>query len=103
VNSGRLWSEAIFIENRHGREAKSIDATKKCEHDPHVMLALAKYVWSEGKPNGKIRNWFQRVVKVDQDFGDAWAYFYKFELIHGDEVRSTEAMHFLWSFKCSFI
>lgn len=50
------------------------------------MLALAKYMWTEGKSNPKTRSWFQRAVKVDADFGDAWAYLYKFELIHGNEV-----------------
>jgi pre-mRNA-processing factor 6 len=25
-------------------------------------------------------------VKVDPDYGDAWAYYYKFELIHGTKV-----------------
>jgi hypothetical protein len=26
-------------------------------------------------------------VKIDSDLGDAWAFFYKFELQHGTEVR----------------
>ena len=25
-------------------------------------------------------------MKIDPDLGDAWAYFYKFELAHGEEV-----------------
>ena len=29
-----------------------------------------------------------RAVKLDPDLGDSWAYFYKFELQHGTEVRS---------------
>ena len=28
-----------------------------------------------------------RAVKIDPDFGDAWGYFYKFELQFGTEVR----------------
>ena len=27
-----------------------------------------------------------RTVKIEPDLGDAWAYFYKFELHHGTEV-----------------
>lgn len=27
-----------------------------------------------------------RAVKIDPDFGDAWAYKYRFELQHGTEV-----------------
>ena len=43
-NSGLLWSEAIFMESRPQRKTKSVDALKKCEHDPHVLLAVSKYV-----------------------------------------------------------
>ncbi|KAI1724194.1 tetratricopeptide repeat domain-containing protein [Ditylenchus destructor] len=88
-HSGRLWAEAIFLEQRHGRRTKSVDALKKCEHDPHVLLAVAKLVWTERKI-AKARSWLQRTVKVDPDFGDAWAYFYKFELLHGNEAEQEE-------------
>ena len=42
--SGILWSDAIFMETRPKRKTKSVDALKKCEHDAHVMLAVAKSV-----------------------------------------------------------
>ena len=42
--SGLLWAEAIFIEPRPQRKTKSVDALKKCEHDPHVLLAIARLV-----------------------------------------------------------
>ncbi len=35
----------------------------------------------------KTREWFLRTVKIEPDLGDAWAFFYKFELQHGTEVR----------------
>ena len=31
------------MESRPQRKTKSVDALKKCEHDPHVLLAVAKY------------------------------------------------------------
>lgn len=40
--SGILWAEAIFLAPRPQRKSKSVDALKKCEHDPHVLLAVAK-------------------------------------------------------------
>ena len=43
-SSGLLWAEAIFMETRPQRKTKSVDALKKCEHDPHVLLAVSKYV-----------------------------------------------------------
>lgn len=41
-SSGILWAESIFLEARPQRKTKSVDALKKCEHDPHVLLAVAK-------------------------------------------------------------
>lgn len=42
VRPGILWAEAVFLEARPQRKTKSVDALKKCEHDPHVLLAVAK-------------------------------------------------------------
>lgn len=83
-HSGILWAEAIFMEQRHGRKTKSVDALKRCEHDPHVLLAVAKMLWAERSK--KAREWFHKTIKVKSDYGDAWAHFYKFEMIHGKEV-----------------
>ena len=103
-NSGLLWSEAIFMEQRPSRTTKLVDALHKCEHDPLVLLAVSKYVfcyymvegreffikllrlmWSQRRLK-KTRDWLGRTLKIDPDLGDAWAYWYKFELIHGTQV-----------------
>nr|KAG5694409.1 hypothetical protein BaRGS_017442 [Batillaria attramentaria] len=83
-SSGILWAEAIFMEPRPQRKTKSVDALRKCEHDPHVLLAASQLFWSERKLS-KARDWFNRTVKIDPDLGDAWAAFYKFESLHGDQ------------------
>jgi pre-mRNA-processing factor 6 len=31
-------------------------------------------------------------IKIDPDFGDAWAYFYKFELSHGTEEQQADVL-----------
>ena len=67
--SGRLWAEAIESASRPARKTKSIDALKKCEHDPYVLLAVARMFWSERRIS-KAREWFKRCTKVDPDFGD---------------------------------
>ncbi|KRK02418.1 uncharacterized protein Dyak_GE19576 [Drosophila yakuba] len=90
-NAGELWAEAIFMETKPQRKTKSVDALKKCEHDPHVLLAVSKLFWSEHKFS-KCRDWFNRTVKIDPDLGDAWAYFYKFELLHGTEQQQQEVI-----------
>lgn len=90
-NAGILWAEAIFLESRPQRKTKSVDALKKCEHDPHVLLAVAKLFWIERKVT-KAREWFQRAVKIEPDLGDTWAYFYKFELQHGTEAQQENVL-----------
>ena len=42
--AGILWAESIFLEPPPQRKTKSVDALKKCEHDPHVLLTVAKYI-----------------------------------------------------------
>lgn len=46
---------------------------------------MFRLFWSERKIT-KAREWFLRTVKIEPDLGDAWAFFYKFELQHGTEV-----------------
>lgn len=89
--SGELWAEAIFMEPKPQRKTKSVDALKKCEHDPHVLLAISKLFWTENKLQ-KCRDWFNRTIKIDPDLGDAWAYFYKFEFQYGTEEQQNEIL-----------
>lgn len=89
--AGELWAEAIFLEGRPQRKSKSVDALKKCEHDPNVLLAVSKLFWSERKTQ-KCREWFNRTVKIDPDFGDAWGFFYKFELLLGSDEQQQDVV-----------
>jgi pre-mRNA-processing factor 6 len=81
-----LWAEAISLAPRTSRRSKSVDALNKCEHDSRVLLATARMIWAEGRTK-KAREWFKKVIKLDPDFGDAWATYYKFEIIYGEQVR----------------
>ena len=88
-SAGRLWAEAIFMENKPQRKTKSVDALKKCEHDPHVLLAVAKLFWAERKVQ-KCREWLTRTVKLEPDLGDAWIHFYKFEQLFGTADQQND-------------
>ena len=87
--AGVLWAEAIFLESKPQRRTKSMDALKVCEHDAHVLLAVSKLFWSERKTQ-KAREWFQRTVKLEPDLGDAWAYYYKFEVAYGTDEQQRD-------------
>ncbi|KAI8148081.1 PRP1 splicing factor, N-terminal-domain-containing protein [Fennellomyces sp. T-0311] len=84
--SGALWREVIYLEARPQRKARSVDALKKCEHDPIVVTTVALLFWTDRKIE-KARNWFQKAVQIDMDQGDSFAWWYKFELQHGTEEQ----------------
>ncbi|KAI8976100.1 PRP1 splicing factor, N-terminal-domain-containing protein [Pilobolus umbonatus] len=81
-SSGAIWTEVIFMEARPQRKARSVDALKKCEHDPIVVTTVARLFWADRKIE-KARNWFQKAIQIDPDQGDSFAWWYKFEQQHG--------------------
>jgi pre-mRNA-processing factor 6 len=92
-SSGAIWTEAIHMEPRPQRKARSVDALKKCEHDAIIVTTVARLFWNDRKIE-KARNWFQKAVQIDPDQGDSFAWWYKFELQHGTEVRNKKVgMH----------
>jgi len=90
-HSGILWSEAILMEPRQQRKAKSVDAIKQCENDPFVICTVARLFHSDRKLE-KARTWFNRAVTLNPDLGDAWAYWYKLELQHGDDATRASVI-----------
>ncbi|KAI8062681.1 PRP1 splicing factor, N-terminal-domain-containing protein [Gongronella butleri] len=82
--SGSVWTEAIYMEARPQRKARSVDALKKCEHDSVIVTTVARLFWADRKID-KARNWFGKAVQIDPDHGDAFAWWYKFELQHGTQ------------------
>lgn len=89
--SGILWAEAIEMEPLAQKKAKSVEALKRCDNDPFVIVAVAKIFWEDRKID-KARTWFNRAVTLNSDLGDAWAYFYKFELANGTEEQQAEVL-----------
>ena len=76
---------------RHDKKAKCAEALRKCDNDPHVILAVSLLFWKQSKI-AKCRKWFHRAVGIDGDFGDAWGAFYKFELSNGSETSAQKIL-----------
>ena len=89
--SGILWAKAIELEPKQGQNAKSVDALKKCENDAHVIIAVAKLFWRDGK-NAKARKWFNRAVTLNPRLGDAWGAYLAFELENGTSHEQREVI-----------
>eukprot|EP01126_Amoeba_proteus_P045842 TRINITY_DN5154_c0_g3_i1.p1 TRINITY_DN5154_c0_g3~~TRINITY_DN5154_c0_g3_i1.p1 ORF type:complete len:862 (-),score=175.28 TRINITY_DN5154_c0_g3_i1:403-2988(-) len=61
--SGILWAEIIDMEKASAKNARSLDALKRCDQDPHVMLAVARLFWMNHQIE-KARLWFKRFAHV---------------------------------------
>lgn len=83
--SGLLHSHSIFADAPATRLTRSLDALKKTNNSPHVIVTIGRLFWSTSKVD-KARNWFGRAVAADPDFGDAWGWWYRFEEMHGSDV-----------------
>lgn len=97
--SGLLWSESIWhLEPRSQRKARSLEAIKKADNDPILFITVARIFWGERRLE-KAMTWFEKAIVTDSDLGDGWAWYYKFLLQHGTDVRLTPLFLFL---PCSF-
>ncbi|GAA6064103.1 hypothetical protein JCM10212_003666 [Sporobolomyces blumeae] len=87
--SGLLHSYSVWTEPRPTRKTRSVDALKKTNNAPPVIVTVSRLFWAERKID-KARDWFGRAVAADSDYGDAWAWWWKFEKQHGtDETRQA--------------
>ena len=85
--SGVLWAEEILTCSKTQQKTKSADAIRKCGDSPFVVLAVAR-LFEIDRKYAKARKWFSRAVSLDSDLGDAWAYFYSFELKQQSLLKS---------------
>lgn len=61
--SGLLWAETIDLANAPLKNAKSLEALKRCDQDPYVMLAVARLFWMNRQVD-KASMWFKRYATL---------------------------------------
>ncbi|CAD6574529.1 MAG: hypothetical protein CYPHOPRED_005447 [Cyphobasidiales sp. Tagirdzhanova-0007] len=86
--SGLLWSESVWMEARPARKTKMLDALKKANNDPLVVLTIARVFWAERKLD-KARSWLEKAAAADPDYGEIWAWWLKFEEQHGSKEQQA--------------
>jgi pre-mRNA-processing factor 6 len=89
--SPHLWAMAIWMENPQQRKGRSLDALKKAEGHPVVVIAVARLFWAERKIE-KTRQWMGKAIAADGDWGDAWGWWLKFERQHGEVERQQSVI-----------
>ncbi|KAL6235394.1 hypothetical protein BDW75DRAFT_209729 [Aspergillus navahoensis] len=91
-SSGLLWSESIwYLEPRSQRKARSLEAIKKVDNDPILFVTVARIFWGERRLE-KAMTWFEKAIVSNSDFGDAWAWYYKFLLQHGTDEKRADVI-----------
>ncbi|KAL4987512.1 PRP1 splicing factor, N-terminal-domain-containing protein [Aspergillus falconensis] len=91
-SSGLLWSESIWhLEPRSQRKARSLEAIKKVDNDPILFVTVARIFWGERRLE-KAMTWFEKAIVSNSDFGDAWAWYYKFLLQHGTDEKRADVI-----------
>ena len=90
--SGLVWSERIWsLEQRTHRKQRILEAIQKADNDPILFVTAARIFWGERKLE-KADSWFQKAAILDPDYGDTWAWWYKFLLQHGTEEKREEVV-----------
>ncbi|KAF5641388.1 pre-mRNA-splicing factor prp1 [Fusarium sp. NRRL 25303] len=90
--SGLLWAEQIWhLEPRTQRKARSLEAIKKVDSDPILFVAVARIFWGDRKLE-KAQNWFEKALVLDSDYGDSWAWYYRFLCQHGTEEKRADVV-----------
>jgi pre-mRNA-processing factor 6 len=91
-DSGLLWSEKIMLlEARTQRKSRALEAIKKVDNDKRLFVAVARIFWAERRLD-KAASWFERAIVLESDFGDTWAWYYKFLMQHGTEEKKAEVI-----------
>jgi pre-mRNA-processing factor 6 len=88
-DSGILWAEELLACSKQQQKSKSIEADKRCNNDPHVVIAIARLFETDRK-YPKARKWFERAVTLAPRLGDAWIYLYAFELRQAKMAKLSE-------------
>ncbi|KAJ5322180.1 hypothetical protein N7541_007460 [Penicillium brevicompactum] len=90
--SGLLWSERIWhLEPRSQRKARGLEAMRKCDNDPVLLIAIARVFWAERNLE-KTMTWFEKAIVSDSDYGDGWAYYYNFLMEYGTEEKRADVV-----------
>jgi pre-mRNA-processing factor 6 len=90
--SGLLWTERIMhLETRTARKSRALEAAKLVGDDKFLFTTISRIFWAERKLD-KAVTWFEKAILVDPDWGDSWAWYYKFLSQHGTDEKKEEVL-----------
>lgn len=91
-HSGLLWAESIMhLEARTHRRPRLVEAIEKVGNDPILYVAVARNFWSI-RSLPKALSWFEKAILTNPDYGDTWAWYWKFLEQHGSEEKRNDVL-----------
>lgn len=76
-NSPLLWVQSLNLINKQSQKKNAfLDALKKTNNAPEVLVEIGKSFFTEGK-YAKAEQWFQRGVDSEVAYGESWAWLLK--------------------------
>ena len=81
-DSGLLYAFEIEIEPLASKKGKCVPAIKKCPSNVHVFTEVGKYFIQIRKLK-RAKEWFERAVIANCEYGDAWCFYYWFAVKYG--------------------
>lgn len=87
-----LWAEQVWhLEARTQRKARILEAIKTVDGSPIIFVVAARIFWGDRKLE-QAQKWFEKAIVRDSDYGDAWAWYYKFLCQHGTEEKQADVV-----------
>lgn len=87
--SGLLWSISILLESKPKQKSRCALALEKCDKNVYIFLTISRLFWRDRKLINA-REWFQKTIQLDKQYGDVWFYYYQFELENGNHLNQFE-------------
>lgn len=85
-HSSYLWSYNLTFNNKKSlRKTLYQDALSATNNNVRVLIIIGYNFWVDGKFD-KAKRWFERAIVADEDFGDAWGWYFNF-LIKNKETQ----------------
>ena len=85
-NNGKIWALAIELASKKEKKSKIAEAFQHCNNNLDLFLVIARLFAQERKAE-KARAWFEKCLKLNDEVGDVWLFYYEFEKVMADEER----------------
>lgn len=90
-HSSYLWSfNLTFNTKKSLRKTLYQDALNATNNDVRVLIIIGYNFWIDGKLD-KAKRWFERAIIANEDFGDAWGWYYNFLIKNNEPTEEFDA------------